>query len=81
MDRPVPLSVTVAIDGWLRVHYLLPAVLWAATSLGPLAGWVPSRAWILTLSGVSLLVCGIGDHLLITRTLAPATGGSHDFEA
>jgi hypothetical protein len=66
------LFITVWHDGWVRAHYLAPAFVWLAVSFLP--ALEVSRADFVTtlygLGGLTLVSCGIGDHLLLTRTLA-----------
>jgi len=81
LDWPVSLSslfvsaclfLTVRVDGFIRVHYLFGAVIWfilAFILVFPIDPYVYVFVFYLT-GGLTLIVCGIGDHLLITRTLA-----------
>ena len=66
------LFITVWHDGRMRAHYLGPAVAWLAVSFLPTLNMSPAatRLTVLGLGGLTLIVCGIGDHLLVTRTLA-----------
>ena len=59
-------------DGRMRAHYLVPAVAWLVVSFLPTLNMSPAatRLTVLGLGGLTLIVCGIGDHLLVTRTLA-----------
>jgi hypothetical protein len=65
------LGITVWADGWARAHYLFGAVAWLAVSIMP--AFHPDLPTALlaydSAIGLTLIVCGIGDHLLITRTL------------
>ncbi len=65
------LFITVWSDGPVRFHYLLPASVWLAYSFLP--GLAVSAADIrsvtLVLGGLTLITCGLGDHLVLTRTL------------
>lgn len=67
----VSLFVTVIADGWLRAHYLVGALAWLAVSTMP--AYQPEPATVLLAyfgaGGLTLIVCGLGDHLLITGTL------------
>jgi hypothetical protein len=73
------LVLTVRTDGWVRAHLLLAAVPWV------LAAWVPplhhdgtSRLVSYALAGgISLIVCGIGDHRLLSRTLIDVPETTH----
>jgi hypothetical protein len=68
----VSLFVTVWHDGRVRAHYLPPAILWLGASFLPTVNAPPSALEITLfgLGGLTLIACGIGDHLLLTRTLA-----------
>jgi hypothetical protein len=67
----VSLFVTVWADGWVRAHYLFGAIAWLAVSLMPAFQPEPATALLAYYGagGLTLIVCGIGDHLLITGTL------------
>jgi hypothetical protein len=66
------LFITVWRDGRIRRHYLAPALVWLAVSFLPAFGASPTtlRMTLFGLGGLTLIGCGIGDHLLLTRTLA-----------
>jgi hypothetical protein len=66
------LFITVWHDGRMRAHYLVPAVAWLVVSFLPTLNMSPAatRLTVFGLGGLTLIVCGIGDHLLVTRTLA-----------
>lgn len=66
------LFITVWSDGRARRHYLLPAVVWLAASFLPALGAShdDTQLALYGLGGLTLIGCGIGDHLLLTRTLA-----------
>jgi len=66
------LFITVWHDGRIRAHYLVPAVAWLVVSFLPTLNMSPAatKLTVLGLGGLTLIVCGIGDHLLLTRTLA-----------
>jgi hypothetical protein len=66
------LFITVWHDGRIRSHYLAPALVWLAVSFLPALDAPPAnlRMMLLGLGGLTLVICGIGDHLLLTRTLA-----------
>ena len=66
------LFVTVWHDGRIRSHYLAPALVWLAASFLPAWDVSPAslRITLFGLGGLTLVSCGIGDHLLLTRTLA-----------
>ena len=65
------LVATVRADGWIRGHYLLPAAAWFVLGFPKVLpvpiSWV--GVIVFGVAGLTLIVCGIGDHLLITRTL------------
>ena len=65
------LFVTVWNDGAVRFHYLMPASVWLAASVMPTLAVSASdqRGVMFVLGGITLVVCGIGDHLLLTRSL------------
>jgi hypothetical protein len=65
----VSLFVTVWHDGWIRRHYLAPALAWLAASMVPALD-AYRIAVLLSLGGLTLVACGLGDHRLLTRTLA-----------
>jgi hypothetical protein len=65
----VALFVTVWHDGWIRRHYLVPALAWLVASRLPALD-ISRMDVLLGLGGLTLIVCGLGDHLLLTRTLA-----------
>ena len=66
------LFITVWRDGRIRSHYLAPALVWLAVSFLPALDVSPAnlRMTLFGLGGLTLISCGIGDHLLLTRTLA-----------
>ena len=68
----VSLFVTVWHDGPIRRHYLVPALAWVAVSVLPALGASPEvlKTTLFGLGGLTLIGCGIGDHVLLTRTLA-----------
>jgi hypothetical protein len=68
----IALFVTVWQDGRVRRHYLAPALIWLAVSFLPALDVSPAhlRMTLFGLGGLTLVGCGIGDHLLLTRTLA-----------
>ena len=68
----VSLFITVWHDGRIRVHYLAPAVVWLAVSFLPAvnASTAGLKITVLGLGGLTLIFCGIGDHVLLARTLA-----------
>jgi hypothetical protein len=67
------LVLVVRADGWLRRHFLLAAAPWFAIA------WVPplhadggTRLVTYAVAGaLSLIICGLGDHRLIAKTLSP----------
>jgi hypothetical protein len=73
------LVLTVRADGWVRAHFLVAAVPWF------LVAWIPplhhdgtSRLVSYALAGgVALIVCGIGDHRLLSRTLLDVPDATH----
>ncbi len=68
----VALFITVWHDGRIRSYYLAPALVWLAVSFLPALDVSPAilRMTLFGLGGLTLVSCGIGDHLLLTRTLA-----------
>lgn len=70
----VSLLITVFADGWLRAHYLISAAAWLAVSVAPAIQ--PSESTIrlsyALIGGLTLLVCGVGDHIVIVRTFSKA---------
>lgn len=68
------LFITVWRDGRIRPHYLVAAVVWLVVSFLPAVLNVSpadtTRVASCLLGGLTLIGCGIGDHLLLTRTLA-----------
>ena len=72
------LFITVWHDGRIRSHYLAPAFVWLAVSFLPAFDVSPAvlKTTAIALGGLTLVGCGIGDHLLLARTLAiPRTTG------
>lgn len=73
------LVLTVRADGWDRAHFLIAAVPWLA------AAWIPvlhhdgtTRVVSYALAGgVALIVVGIGDHRLLSRTLLDTRDATH----
>jgi hypothetical protein len=73
------LVLTVRADGWVRAHFLLAAVPWF------LVAWIPplhhdgtSRLVSYALAGgLALIVCGVGDHRLLSRSLLDAPEAAH----
>jgi hypothetical protein len=73
------LLLTVRADGWVRAHFLIAAVPWF------LAAWIPplhhdgtSRLVSYALAGgVALIVCGVGDHRLLSRSLLEVPDAPH----
>jgi hypothetical protein len=73
------LALTVRADGWVRAHFLIAAAPWFA------AAWIPplhhdgtSRLVSYALAGgVALIVCGLGDHRLLSRTLIETPDAPH----
>jgi hypothetical protein len=67
----VALLATVWADGWIRAHFLIGAAMWIAVGVVfsvPAAAESRLVAYYVA-GGFTLLVCGMGDHLLISRTL------------
>ena len=66
------LFITVWHDGRIRAHYLVPAFAWLAVSLLPVLNLSAGDAklTLFVLGGLTLIWGGIGDHLLLTRTVA-----------
>ena len=73
------LALVVGVDGWLRVHFLVAAVPWFVIAwTPPLHADGTTRLVSYALAGaVALLVCGIGDHRLIARTLPNREATGH----
>jgi hypothetical protein len=77
------LVLTVRADGRVRAHFLLAAVPWFV------AAWIPafhhdgtSRFVTYALAGgIALIVCGLGDHRLVSRTLIDAPHAPHGSHA
>lgn len=74
------LVVTAWHDGNARRHYMTAGLVWLAASLLPELDVSPRGLTIATfgLGGVTLIACGIGDHLLLTRTLVTPKGKDDD---
>jgi hypothetical protein len=73
------LIVTVRTDGWVRAHLLLAALPWLlAAGIPPLHHDGTTRLVSYALAGgISLIVCGIGDHLLLLHTLRDVPDATH----
>ena len=59
------------VDGRVRRHYALTAVLWVFLSLLPTfgtAGDMVARA-VCAGGGMTLIICGMGDHRTLTKTM------------
>jgi hypothetical protein len=74
----VALVLTVRADGWVRAHFLIAAAPWL------LAAWIPplhhhgTRLVSYALAGgVALIVCGVGDHRLLSRNLLDVPDATH----
>ena len=73
------LVLTVRADGWVRAHFLIAAVPWF------LVAWIPpwhhdgtSRLVSYALAGgLALIVCGVGDHRLLSRSLLDVPEATH----
>jgi hypothetical protein len=67
------LLVTGLAHRRLRVHYVAAGAVLLAFSVLPLLGLGPSAmdATFDAVIGIGLLIAGLGDHLLLTRTLRP----------
>lgn len=67
----VSFFITVWHDGRVRVHYLAPAIVWLAASFLPALHASPAdlKMTLFGLGGLTLIGCGLGDHVLLTRTL------------
>jgi hypothetical protein len=73
------LVLTVRADGWVRAHFLVAAVPWF------LVAWIPqlhhdgaSRLVSYALAGaLALIVCGVGDHRLLSRSLLDVPEAAH----
>jgi hypothetical protein len=66
------LAIVVRIDRPFRFHYVLPAVVWGVVGVSPLLGFNREHLDVaFSLAGaVALIVCGVGDHFLIVRTMS-----------
>ena len=75
----ISLSVIVRTDGPFRGHYLIPAGAWLGVAMMPGLGFgveaIGSAFYLI--GALSLLVCGLGDHWLIVRTLASSKKRLH----
>jgi hypothetical protein len=73
------LVLTVRADGWVRAHFLIAAVPWFLVAwILPLHHDGPSRLVSYALAGgVALIVCGLGDHRLLSRTLLDVPDATH----
>jgi hypothetical protein len=73
------LVLTVRADGWVRAHFLMAAVPWFLVAcIPPLHHDGASRLVSYALAGgVALIVCGVGDHRLLSRTLLDVPDGTH----
>jgi hypothetical protein len=68
----VSLFVTAWHEEWIRPYYPAVALVWLVAACLPALG-VPAPGTRLTLcflGGLTLIVIGVGDHLLLTRSLA-----------
>jgi hypothetical protein len=73
------LVLTVRADGWVRAHFFTAAVPWF------LVAWIPplhhdgtSRLISYALAGgLALIVCGVGDHRLLSRSLLDVPEAAH----
>jgi hypothetical protein len=81
LDWPVSLSlmlvsvslfVTALNEHWVRPYYPVLAAMWLLAACWPMLGGSPpgARLALCGLGGLTLVVIGIGDHLLLSRTLA-----------
>lgn len=81
LDWPVSLSlmlvsvslfVTALNEHWVRPYYPVVAAMWLLAACWPMLGGSPpgARLALCGLGGLTLVVIGIGDHLLLSRTLA-----------
>jgi hypothetical protein len=75
----VALFITVWHDGRVRAHYLAPAFVGLAASFLPVLDAAPAdlKIALFGLGGLTLIGCGIGDHMLLTRTLAKPRTTDH----
>src|SRR5688572_26724544 len=90
LDWPVSLSlllvaaslfVTAWHEGWIRPYYPAVAVMWLVAGCLPVLG-VPapdSKLTLFFLAGLTLIVIGLGDHILLTRSLAKPPSASDVF--
>jgi hypothetical protein len=70
------LFVTAWHEGWIRPYYPAVAVMWLMAGCLPALG-VPHPDMRLTLSllgGLTFIVIGVGDHMLLTQSLATPPG-------
>jgi hypothetical protein len=68
----VSLFVTALNEHWVRPYYPVLAAMWLLAACWPMLGGSPpgARLALCGLGGLTLIVIGIGDHLLLSRTLA-----------
>jgi hypothetical protein len=70
------LAVIVCADGWIRSHFLLGSFAWMIVGVLPVLH--PDAATMLeayyVAGGLTLVVCGVGDHFLISRTFLDRGG-------
>jgi hypothetical protein len=73
------LVLTVRADGWVRAHFLMAAVPWFLVAwIPPLHHDGPSRLVSYAFAGgVALIVCGVGDHRLLSRALLDVPDATH----
>jgi hypothetical protein len=69
----VSLLVVVYADGRFRQHYLVSAMAWLAVAATPLFDVSADQMKFATTlcAGITLIICGVGDHLLLVRTFLP----------
>lgn len=63
----------VYADGYFRRHYLASAIAWMIVAILPLFDVSPKDVQFASMlcAGVTLMVCGVGDHLLLVNTFTP----------
>jgi hypothetical protein len=69
----VSLLAVVYADGRFRQHYLVSALAWLAVAAMPLLDISAKEIKFATglCAGITLMICGVGDHLLLVRTFLP----------
>jgi hypothetical protein len=72
------LVLTVRADGWVRAHFLIASVPWLLVAwIPPLHNPGPRFVSYALAGGVALIVCGVGDHRLLSRNLLDVPDATH----